>query len=118
MPIAPPIRCSTFICGVASESCSGRSAEKAALIAGMKRSPMPTPRTSSTTEIARIEVFAPMNASGSVPTHRNETPPSATRPPPKRAVRRPASGIASSIPRPCGPVSRPVMITLSRRTSW
>ena len=34
-------------------------------------------------------------------------PTSATRPPPKRSVRRPVSGITSSIPSPCGPTSRP-----------
>ena len=51
MPIAPPTRCSTFSCGVASESWLGRSEANAAVIAGMKEKPMPTPRMSSTSEM-------------------------------------------------------------------
>ncbi len=112
------MRCSTFSWGVASESCSGRSEANAAVIAGMNEKPMPTPRTSSTSEMPAIEVPAPMNASGIVLRHRIETPTSATRPPPKRSVRRPATGITISMPRPCGPTSRPVAIRLSWRTSW
>ena len=59
-----------------------------------------------------------MNVNGIVLTQRSKIPPSATRPPLKRWVRRLASGIAISAPIPCGPVSRPVLITLSPRTSW
>ena len=93
-------------------------AAKATDIAGTKARPMPTPRTSSTIEIPRIEVVVPMKHSGIVERHSTLTPASARRPPPKRSVRRPVTGITSSIPSPCGPTSRPVTSTLSWRTSW
>ena len=118
MPIAPPRRITTFSCGVASDSWSGRIEANAAVIAGMNDRPMLTPRTTSTNEINTIDVWSPTNASGIVLTASTQTPASATGPPPKRSARRPATGIASSAPMPCGPVSRPVSITLRPRTSW
>jgi hypothetical protein len=84
----------------------------------MKHIPMLRPRTTRIVEIATIDVCAPMNVSGIVLRHSSETPVSATRPPPKRSVRRLASGIATSAPIPCGPVSNPVLITSCPRTDW
>ena len=59
-----------------------------------------------------------MKHSGIVERHSTLTPASARRPPPKRSVSRPVTGITSSIPSPWGPTSRPVTSTLSPRTSW
>ena len=67
VPIAPPTRWSTFSCGVASESWSGRIAANAALIAGMNDRPMPIPRTNSTTESHATEVLSPMNRAAALP---------------------------------------------------
>src|SRR5437879_8754252 len=86
-------------------------AANAAVIAGMKDRPMLTPRATRIREISTIDVLELTSASGIVLRHRIETPQSATRPPPKRSVRRPAIGIATSAPRPWGPLSRPVSIT-------
>ena len=111
-PTALPRRITTLICGVASESCSGRIAAKAAVIAGMNAEPDADPAHEQHGEIVTIRGVLVDQASGIVLIASIETPTIATRPPPWRSVRRPAIGIVISAPIPCGPLSRPVSITL------
>ena len=103
VPIAPPTRCSTFSCGVASDSCSGRSDANAAVIAGMKDRPMPTPahdqhQRDHDDRGARRRRTPAGSCSGTGSSRRT----SATRPPPKRSVSRPATASRPASRSPAG----------------
>ena len=119
VPIAPPTRCSTFSCGVASESWSGRSDAKAAVIAGMKEKPMPTPRTSSTAEISTIEVSRAdereRDRAEREQRHADERDAPAAEALGQAAGERHHEQHRRA---PAGRSSSPVTITLSWRTSW
>ena len=66
VPSEPPTRCSTFSCGVASESSDRSSEANAAVIAGMNPNPIPIPRTNITIDSHTIEVWVPTNPNGIV----------------------------------------------------
>src|SRR3954454_8507337 len=116
VPIEPPTRCSTLSCGVACGSSERSSEANAAAIAGMKAKPIPMPRTNIASDSQSIGVRAPISPKGIDAIVVTITPKSARGPPPRRSLSRPARGITSAIPTPCGAVSRPVSRTVSWRT--
>ena len=87
-------------------------------MAGIIVRPMPRPRPIIAAEIRRYDVSACSAMKGRVVTSVTARPASATRPPPTRSLKRPASGIAIAAPMPCGMSSRPVVTASSPRTSW
>ena len=82
VPSDPPTRCSTFSCGVASESSECLSDANAAVMAGMNPKPIPIPRKNMATDSPAIEVWAPTSPNGIVNTAVMVTPISVSGPPP------------------------------------